>query len=132
MRLLCDTNILAELARHAPNPGVLAWSNQVSQVVLSAVTLEEVEYGLAWHAKPGVRAWLEVFLAQHCQILPVDAAVARHAGILRGQLRAQGQVRSQADMLIAATAAIHGLVLVTRNERDFAGCGVAVLNPFSG
>lgn len=131
MRLLCDTNILAELARPAPNPGVLQWSAGVREVVLSAITMEEIEFGLAWHAKPGVRAWLEAFLADHCQVVPVDAAIARHAGILRGQLRSQGQVRTQADMLIAATAAVHGLVLVTRNERDFAGCGVAVLNPFA-
>ena len=130
MRLLCDTNVLAELARPAPNPGVLAWSAQVTRVGLSVVTLEEIEFGLAWHPKPGVRAWLEAFVTRHCEVVPIDAAVSRHAGLLRGQLRGQGQVRTQADMLIAATAAVHGLVLVTRNEKDFAGCGVAVLNPF--
>ncbi len=130
MRLLCDTNILAELARPAPNQGVLDWAAAVAQVHLSVVTLEEIEFGLAWHPKPQIRIWFEAFLDRHCTILPVDAVVARHAGLLRGQLQAQGQSRTQADLLIAATAAVNGMVLVTRNERDFEGCGVAVLNPF--
>ena len=49
---------------------------------------------------------------------------------MRGVLAARGQVRHMADMLIAATAQIHALTLVTRNVRDFDGCGIAVLNPF--
>ena len=47
------------------------------------------------------------------------------------KLALAGQVREQADMLIAATAQIHALTLVTRNVRDFDGCGIAVLNPFT-
>ena len=46
-------------------------------------------------------------------------------------LKGRGQTSTQADMLIAATAQIHGLTVVTRNVRDFDGCGIAVLNPFS-
>ena len=51
---------------------------------------------------------------------------------MRGQLQASGQTRTQADMLIAATAQIHALTIVTRNVRDFDGCGIGVLKPFTG
>ena len=74
----------------------------------------------------GVLAWL-----QRQEVLAVTTDVARCAGALRGQLQLRGQTRSQADMLIAATAQIHALTIVTRNVRDFDGCGVAVLNPFA-
>jgi len=63
-------------------------------------------------------------------VLDITPAVARRAGELRAFLQASGQVRTQADMLIAASAQVHGLTLVTRNTRDFDGCGIAVLNPF--
>ncbi|MBM2812395.1 MAG: domain-like, partial [Chloroflexi bacterium] len=62
---------------------------------------------------------------------PVSAEVARLAGQIRGRLMARGRVRTQADMMIAATAQIHHLVIVTRNTRDFEDCGVPVLNPFT-
>lgn len=64
-------------------------------------------------------------------MLPVTPEIASLAGTLRGKMRADGETRTQADMLIAATARLHDLVLVTRNERDFQGCGIRVLNPFS-
>jgi predicted nucleic acid-binding protein len=128
--LLCDTNILGELSRRQPDPRILAWSEGISLLALSAVTIEEVFFGLA--AKPNlrIRSWFETFLRSSCEILPVTAEVARRSGELRGQLRFRGQVRSQADMLIAATAQIHQMTLVTRNRRDFEHCGISVLDPF--
>jgi predicted nucleic acid-binding protein len=64
-------------------------------------------------------------------VLPVTDAIARRGGEMRAALAARGQVRSQADMLIAATAQVHALTVVTRNVRDFDDCGIALLNPFS-
>ncbi|PIQ53114.1 MAG: hypothetical protein COW02_08560 [Comamonadaceae bacterium CG12_big_fil_rev_8_21_14_0_65_59_15] len=64
-------------------------------------------------------------------VYPITAAIAQRGGALRGQFQAQGIVRSAPDMLIAATAIEHQLVLATRNARDFLGCGVQVINPFS-
>ncbi len=53
------------------------------------------------------------------------------AGELRGRLRSRGLARSQADMLIAATAQLHGLTLVTRNVRAFEGTAIGLVNPFA-
>ena len=79
--------------------------------------------------------WEAVFLfdafVQRHDILPMTFDIARRAGDLRGQFQARGQTRTQADMLIAATAQIHALTVVTRNVRDFDGCGIGVLNPFA-
>jgi hypothetical protein len=128
---LCDTNIISELARPQPNPGVLAWSAQVSAISLSAITLEEIAYGLASKPNTKVQNWFQEFLKTYCQIIPITAEIAHHSGELRGGLRTQGKPRTQADMLIAATAHLHQLTLVTRNTRDFEDCGISLLNPFT-
>ena len=130
MTLLCDTNVLSELARPAPNPGVLAWAAETKVVSISAITIDEVVFGLTLRPNIRVQAWFEDFLANSCQVLDVTPAVARLAGAMRARLAARGQVRTQVDMLIAASAAAHGLTVVTRNTKDFTGCGISVLNPF--
>ena len=128
---LVDTNVVSELCRREPDPGVLAWAATQSALTLSIVTVEEIAFGLSWRPNPVLLLWFEQLLVQHT-VLPVDTDVARHVGMMRGTFAARGLVRTQADMLIAATASAHRLVLVTRNVRDFDGCGVALLNPFSG
>ncbi|MBW4481041.1 MAG: type II toxin-antitoxin system VapC family toxin [Tildeniella torsiva UHER 1998/13D] len=131
MTFLCDTNIISELARPQPNPGVVQWSLGVTEIALSVITLEEITYGL--RAKPNARIqdWFQGFLGTSCQILPITPEIAQRSGILRGSLRATGMTRTQADMLIAATAQVHQLTLVTRNTRDFEDCAVMILNPFT-
>ncbi len=130
LSVLVDTNILAELARPRPDPGVLRWAAGVTCVFLSAVTVEEIAYGLAWRPNARIAAWFAAFLERHATVLPVDQTIAEQAGAMRGRLQRMGKPRTQADMLIAATAAVHDLTLVTRNERDFEACGIRVLNPF--
>lgn len=127
---LVDTNILSELARPEPDLGVLAWASEISRVAVSVITAEELSFGLAWKPRPKVRAWVEAFLDEHCDLLPITPEIARSAGELRGRLRTQGVNRSQADMLIAATAQAHDLVLVTHNVRDFEGCPLQLFDPF--
>lgn len=129
--MLWDTNIISEFARPQPNPGVLQWVQSVDQVFVSVITLEEIYYGLS--AKPNLRIqrFIENFFSESCTILPVTDAIAQTAGILRGRLKSQGKSRMQADLLIAATAKIHQLTLVTRNIRDFEDCDIEMLNPFS-
>lgn len=63
-------------------------------------------------------------------VYPITPSIAQRAGTLRGQLQPQGITRSAPDMLIAATAIEHQLVLATRNTRDFLGCGVQIVSSF--
>ena len=127
---LLDTNVLSELSRNRPDPGVLAWAGDRTELAISVVTVEEVYFGLSSRPNPRVMGWFNSFLAEHCRVLPVTAEVARVAGELRGAFKARGVARTQSGMLIAATARVNQMKLVTRNERDFAGCGITVVNPF--
>lgn len=129
--MLVDTNVLSELARPQPHPAVGRWAERASLPIrVSAVTLEEIYFGLSWRPNSRVEEWFRTFLAESCDLLPVTTAIARQAGELRGRMRAAGRQRTQADMLIAATAQAHQLTLVTRNVRDFEACGIGLLNPF--
>lgn len=130
MTILCDTNIISELARPRPNAGVLAWSERIALISISVITLEEISYGLTAKPNARIQTWFEQFLQTNCESLPLTDAIARQAGILRGTLQTQGKPRTQADMIIAATAQIYQLTLVTRNIRDFEDCGISLLNPF--
>ena len=73
------------------------------------MTLEEIAYGLAWRPNPRIQGWIERFLEEHCVVIDVTPEVARAAGHLRGGLQSRGETRSQADMLICATAAVCAL-----------------------
>lgn len=132
---LVDTNVLSELPRPRPNAAVLRWLHQQPTILLSVVSVEELAFGVARAPVPRrakLAAWLDELLGSAAEILGVTEAVARAAGELRAARESAGRRVAQADMLIAATAVIHGLTLATRNGRDFVGCGVAVVDPFEG
>jgi len=132
---LADTNVVSELMRQSPEEGVTAWMRGVDaasgRLAVSAVTIDEVVFGLSRRPNVAKLAWFDRFVAQ-LSVLDVTETIARRAGEMRALLASRGQVRTQADMLIAATAQVHALTVVTRNVRDFEGCGIAVLNPFKG
>ncbi|MBI4025056.1 MAG: type II toxin-antitoxin system VapC family toxin [Verrucomicrobia bacterium] len=130
MHPLIDTNVVSELMRRAPDPRVQRWAEKQKGFHLSVITIEEIEFGLAWKPSPAKTAWLETFTQRHCQVLSITHEIARHAGRLRGRLAAEGISRTQADLLIAATAHLHILPLITRDTADFAGCGIDLINPF--
>ncbi len=131
--MLVDTNVLSELPRSRPNANVVAWFAAQETIHVSVVTLEELTFGIA-RASPAARLrlmrWLDALLDARPMVLDVTAAIARASGELRAAREGRGRRVAQADMLIAATALAHGLTLVTRNGRDFDGCGVALVDPF--
>jgi toxin FitB len=129
---LCDTNIISELARPNPNSGVINWISNLETIFISVITLEEIQFGLASRPNARIQAWFNQFLQTDCVVLPVTDSVALRSGQLRGNFRRIGQQRSQADILIAATALHYELTIATRNLKDFDNCDDLVLfNPFA-
>ena len=130
MSFLLDTNIVSELTRRRPNPGLLDWANQVADQRLSAITVDELWFGIARRPEIQLVTWLENYLNRHT-VIAVTGEIAERAGRMRGDFSRKGIIRDQPDMLIAATAQAHNLSLITRNIRDFDGCGIGLLNPFT-
>jgi predicted nucleic acid-binding protein len=126
---LCDTNVISEFFRPHPSPKLLDWAEGVPEIFVSAISIEEIRYGLSWKPNARILAGLESFLAVRCELLPVTPEVASRSGGMRGAFQARGRTRSVQDMLIAATAQVHQLVLVTRNVRDFEDCALTLFNP---
>jgi predicted nucleic acid-binding protein len=130
---LVDTNVLSELPKPRPNASVLRWLEGQTEVAISAITLEELTFGVERArgiSRDRLRAWLQALMDSAPRVIPVSGLVASTAGRLRAQREAKGRPVAQADMLVAASALSEGLVLATRITRDFEGCGVALVNPF--
>lgn len=131
---LLDTNIVSELRKPRPHGGVLDWLESVDEarLYLSAVTLGEIQAGieLTREQDPDKAAEIETWLAQVAMaynVLPMDAAAFRDWA----RLMHRKSDTLYEDAMIAATARVHGLTVVTRNVADFNALGVAVLNPFA-
>ena len=129
--VLADTNVISELVKKTPDARVMQWLQSVELMAISAITLEEAHFGLAWHPNTRKLHLFNALVQSLHAVYPITPAIAQRGGVLRGQFQAQGITRSAPDMLIAATAIEHQLVLATRNVRDFLGCGVHVVNPFA-
>ena len=136
--ILLDTNVVSEAMRARPDEAVVAWLNEqaAEKLFLSAVTIGEITYGLRilpdGQRRSGLRERFEGFvaLAFEGRVLAYDEAAARLCGELLGDRREHGRPLSLADAQIAAIARRHHLAVATRNVRDFAECGLEVLNPF--
>lgn len=132
---LLDTNVISELRKPQADKNVQAWARSVPapSLYISAITLLELETGvLRFERKDPVQgSRLRVWLNNHVvpafagRILAVDRAVA----LRRARLHVPDR-SNECDALIAATALIHGLTVVTRNVPDFEASGVALLNPW--
>jgi predicted nucleic acid-binding protein len=130
MSFLFDSNAVSEAMKREPNLQVRQLIDKQIPVFMSVVSVEEIYYGLTYKDARKKWEWFENFVQSRCEILLVTKDIAKQCGILRGRFRQQGIVRSQADLLIGATALQHELVLVTRNTKDFEGCGIQLFNPF--
>ena len=136
MSYLLDTNVLSELRRKTPHPGVVDWflHRPATTLYLSVLTLGELRKGIETLADASRRLalldWLESDIPSFFvgRILPVDLPVADRWGRLVAQA---GRPLPAIDSLLAATALHHGLCLVTRNERDFDVPGLEVINPWN-
>jgi toxin FitB len=130
---LLDTNVVSELRRPRPHGAVVAWLRQTAdeELHLSAVTLGELQAGVevtreqATEKAAEIEAWIDQ-VAQAWNVLPVDGRIFR----TWAKLMHRRADHLMPDALIAATAIVHRLVVVTRNVRDFKIFEVATLDPF--
>jgi len=130
---LLDTNIVSELRKPRPHGGVVAWlqSTEDADLHLSAVTLGEIQAGIELTREQDaskaaeIDAWLEL-VAQSYNVLPMDGATFR----AWAKMMHRRSDTLYEDAMIAATAAVHNLTVVTRNVADFAHFDVRLLNPF--
>ncbi|WP_085609013.1 MULTISPECIES: type II toxin-antitoxin system VapC family toxin [unclassified Pseudomonas] len=132
---LLDTNVISELRKPQADKNVVAWARTIiaPRMFISAITLKELETGVLRMERRDpaqgkvLRTWLKrhVMPAFDARILPVDAAVALRCARIHVPDQA-----NESDALIAATALVHGLTVVTRNTGDFASSGVDVINPW--
>jgi predicted nucleic acid-binding protein len=138
MLFIVDTNVVSEL-RKAPkgkaDSNVVRWrvAADTSTLYLSVITIHELEVGILLSQRrnaahgAALRIWMDDYIVPSYagRIVSIDAAVAR-----RGAALHVPTTRPWADALIAATALVHGMTVVTRNVCDFQSTGVAVLNPW--
>jgi toxin FitB len=130
---LLDTNVVSELRRLRPHGAVLAWLDSVADadLHLSAVTIGEVQAGIEITRDQNpekaaeIEAWLDQ-IAETYNILPMDARAFRSWALLMHR-RPDELIE---DAMIAATAKVHKLTVVTRNVKDIEQFGVATFNPF--
>jgi len=134
--IVIDTNIVSEMMRHDPDDKVAAWIDRAGRLHTTAVTLAEIDHGIARLPEGARRDRLAataavVFADFDDLILPFDARAARrYGGIVSGRESA-GRPIATADAQIAAICASRQATLATRNTTDFETTGVALLNPWT-
>ena len=131
MQYLIDTNIISEIMKKKPDLGVLKWFSEQEKLFFSVITVEEIYFGLSRKNLVQKLTWFRQFAADKAEVLELTEKISRWSGEKRGDLSTSGKVVTMADSLIAATAHDHGLILATRNLKDFQHFGIALLNPFS-
>jgi toxin FitB len=139
MSFLLDTNVVSEWTKPRPNSGVIEWLDQVDEdeVFLSVVTFAELRHGIerlpASARRKRLDEWLRSELPTRFEgrIAPVDGPIADEWGRLVARRETAGRPIQAMDALIAATAQVHDLTLVTRNVSDFKATLKSLLNPWT-
>ena len=135
MKYLVDANVLSEATKPAPDPRVVHWLREHErEIAVDPVILGELRFGILLLPKGKKRAALERWFEQgvlrlHC--LPWDAESGLKWAELLARLRAMGRAMPVKDSMVAATASVHNLAVVTRNRGDFANSGVRIVDPFT-
>jgi len=136
--ILIDTNVISELWKAEPNPGVLGWidAQAVETLYLSAITVAELRFGLATMPESKRRSIYqdrlerEVLPAFSGRVLPFDLGASQAYAALMAHAKAEGKAISKADGYIAATASARALSVVTRDVSPFHAAGLTVINPW--
>ncbi len=136
MNYLLDTCVVSELTKKQSNQNVITWIETIEEqhLFLSVLTLGEIEKGIAKLPlslrKSNLKTWLEQDLTLRFEnrILNITPEIARYWGDLQGELEKQGKPMPIIDGLIATTALVHDMILVTRNVDDVARSGVKIHN----
>lgn len=138
MNYLLDTCVLSELIKPFPNRGVVQWiqESDAQRLFLSVLTFGELYKGVE-KLQEGekfsqLKNWIELDLTERFKnkILPIDDRIAISCGKMLGQQEKKGIKLSVVDALIAATAEVHKMTIVTRNTKDLERCSVEIENPW--
>ena len=137
MNYLLDTCVISELVKAIPNGNVMDWINHTpnERLFLSVITIGEIRKGITKlpnsKKKHRLTNWLNTLLENYeAKIYPVDLAVAESWGNIQGKAENNGTPVTSVDSLIAAVDQTHNLIVVTRNEKDFAATNITILNPW--
>ena len=136
MKYLVDANVLSEPTKPSPDPRVVAWLRaHATDIAVDPVILGELRFGILilpmGRKKTALESWFNHGVALlHC--LPWDAETGLKWAELLARLRTSGKAMPVKDSLVAATAIVHGLAVVTRNRADFQNAGVRIVDPFGG
>ena len=137
--MLLDTNVVSEWTRPDPSDAVIEWvaRQTPTDLYLSTITEAELRYGIeilpAGRRRDSLLTSTEVMLREDFRgrILPFDRSAAHAYAVIAATRRAAGLSVKHSDCQIAAIARATGLSVVTRNVRDFEGCGLDIINPWS-
>ncbi|MCX5829638.1 MAG: type II toxin-antitoxin system VapC family toxin [Deltaproteobacteria bacterium] len=138
MKYLLDTCVISELVKKVPHPEVITWMNDCdeSRLYLSVLTIGEIMKGIAklpeGDKKERLRSWISNDLTVRFgqRILDIDTEIAWAWGTMLGEAEGRGEKLPVIDSLIAVTANVHNLIVVTRNVSDPEHCRVKIFNPW--
>ncbi len=137
--IVLDTNVISEIFKPLPDPGVMAWLQQQLEdaVYTTAITRGELLYGVSIKPKGRQKDILlagltRIFVVRFPgRVLPYDSDAADAHAEFAAMRREQGRPVSQSDAMIAGIVRSRGATLATRNVRDFEGCGIELIDPWN-